>query len=501
MEDFNIAVVAFSHPMIYDSSPEREAFVRGETKKLGTYLEGNGFAVINPLEKHYKADNPRYGISTNAEADCYAREIIAADAEAVAISLTQWTNPHLIVSFVKQVGLPCCIYTSGGIDYPGETTAAAAYASMSESAASPRNCVMLERFREWNQKDIVPWLKGVAAVTRMKKSRILAWGGTYGANIPYTRDDESLLEDLLVREVVIESEDVITYAALEMVKKNPGRIEAFQKWLEKNGTKIGFDGKMLTKEAFNLQIAQYFAARDRLASMKDERIAAVSIKCHFETSTSCLGCTECLIPAFLPFAEDNEGKRDIIPVACEGDAKGAITEAILTMLKPGVPPLFGDLIVHTDEHITIANCGSSSVYWADPSSAAAALSKTSILPQLHGRSGGAVRYLSSSGPVTAARFFRFKGKYYMYMGLGRIHEQREFSKSTHGVNWPQTLLAFDDVDHYEIFKTIPANHMVLTSGNVIDELIWFCRYNGIRIVRCDNQASLASFKEQTAYEK
>jgi L-fucose isomerase-like protein len=499
MKAFKIAAVAFSHPMIYDSSPEREAFVRAETKKMGGYLTENGFEVFNPLEQHAAPGNPRYGISTNTEADSYAREIAAGEVEAVAISLTQWTNPHLIVSFVKQTGLPCCIYTSGGIDYPGETTAAAAYASMSESAAAPRNCVMLERFREWNKKDMIPWLRGVATATRMKNSRILAWGGAYGANIPYTRDDEALLEDLLVREILIESEDVISYPALEMVKSNPQRIEAFYKWLTTNGVEIKFDGKMLTREVLNLQIAQYLTARDRLGSMAEDRIAAVSIKCHFETSTSCLGCTECLLPAFLPFAEDNEGKRDIVPVACEGDVKGAITEAVLNYLKPEVPPLFGDLIVHTDEHITIANCGSSSVYWADPGSSSKALSKISILPQLHGRTGGAVRYLSAPGEVTAARFFRFKGKYYMYMGLGKIHDQREYTKSTHGVHWPQTLLTFDQVDHYEIFRTIPSNHMVLTSGNVMEELTWFCRYNGIRIVRCDDPAGLRSFKDLVAY--
>ena len=493
---FKIALAAFSHPMIYDSTAERERFVQEETKKTGAYLAENGFEVLNLLEQNFAPGNPRYGISKNSEADKYARGIIASGIDAVVISLTQWTNPHLIVSFVKQVSLPCCIYTSGGIDYPGETTAAAAYASMSESSLAPRNCIMLERFREWNKEDMIPWLKGVAAASKLKKSRILSWGGAYGANIPYTRDDDALLEDLLVREIIIESEDVISYPALEMVKSNQARIDRFYQWIVDNGVKLQFDGKMLTRESLNLQIAQYLAARDRLKEMAEENIVSVSIKCHFETSTSCLGCTECLIPAFLPFGEDNEGQRDIVPVACEGDIKGALTEAILCMLNPGVPPLFGDVIVHTDEHITIANCGSSSVYWADPSGVRNALSKVSILPQLHGRSGGAVRYLSAPGEVTAARFFRFKGKYYMYMGLGRIHDQTEYTKSTHGVHWPQTLLTFDSVSHYEIFRSVPSNHMVLTSGNSIKELEWFCRYNGIKIVRCDNPDSLRKFQEE-----
>jgi L-fucose isomerase-like protein len=370
---------------------------------------------------------------------------------------------------------------------------------MSESAASPRNCVMVERFREWAKEDMIPWLRGVAAVTRLKTSRILSWGGAYGANIPYTRDDDALLEDLFVREITIESEDVITYAALEMLKSESGRVKSFYDWLIEKGTKIEFDNKMLTRDSLNLQIAQYLAAKDRLAELSDDRIAAVSIKCHFEVSTSCLGCTECLIPAFLPFGEDNEGKKSIVPVACEGDTKGALTEAILHMLRPEVPPLFGDLIVHTNEHITIANCGSSSVYWADRSGTPEALAKVSILPQLHGRSGGAIRYLSAPGEVTAARLFRLRGKYYMYMGVGKIHDQREYTKSTHGIHWPQSLLTFEDVDHYDIFKTIPSNHMVLTSGNIIEELGHFCRYHGLGIVRCDDPMSLRAFRDIAAY--
>jgi L-fucose isomerase-like protein len=333
----------------------------------------------------------------------------------------------------------------------------------------------------------------------MKNSRILSWGGSYGANIPYTRDDDAFLEDLFIREIIIESEDVITCAALEMVKSQDKRIQSFYNWLVGKGTKIEFDNKMLTRDSLNLQIAQYLATRDRLAELSDDRIVAVSVKCHFEVSTSCLGCTECLIPAFLPFGEDNEGKRNVVPVACEGDIKGALTEAILHILRPEVPPLFGDLIVHTDEHITIANCGSSSVYWADRSGTSDALGKVSILPQLHGRSGGAVRYLSAPGEVTAARLFRLRGNYYMYMGVGKIHDQREYTKSTHGIHWPQSLLTFEGVDHYDIFKTIPSNHMVLTSGNIIAELTHFCRYQGIQIVRCDDPASLRAFRDLIAY--
>ena len=46
---FKIALAAFSHPMIYDSSAERERFVQEETGKVGHYLSENGFEIINLL--------------------------------------------------------------------------------------------------------------------------------------------------------------------------------------------------------------------------------------------------------------------------------------------------------------------------------------------------------------------------------------------------------------------------------------------------------------------
>jgi L-fucose isomerase-like protein len=206
-----------------------------------------------------------------------------------------------------------------------------------------------------------------------------------------------------------------------------------------------------------------------------------------------------MIPAFLPFGEDSEGGKAMVPVACEGDLKGAMTSAILAAINPGVPPLFGDVIVHTDEHITISNCGSSSVYWAGRShDAGQTLSRVRIMPQLHGASGGAVRYLSAPGPVTVARLFRLKGRYYMYMGAGRI-EHTEYTSSTHGTHWPQTLVTFD-TDHADIFDTIPCQHMVLTGGDVTEELIHYCRYLGIRPVRCDDPSSLNEFRNRIAYD-
>jgi len=497
MNKLKIGIASFSHPMVYGTDSAREAFVLNEYRKMSGLIGKAGFEVLDSLGS-LKKNRPRSGIATNGQAEQAALWLKQNRAECLVINLNQWTNPHMCVLLMKLAEIPCALYVSGGVNYPGETTAAAIWASAVESSKALRCCVMLERFREGEFNELLKWMTGSAAVERLKKSRLLAWGGSYGANIPYTRDDEAFMEDLMIREVIFESEEYLTGGAKKLLAEHPERISAMKTWLSGNGVSVDYDAKMLTKDSFDMQLAQYLAARDRLDHYKDENIAAVSVKCHFDVSTECLGCTECMIPAFLPFFADAEGKKQIMPTVCEGDIKGAMTSAILGIVNPGVPPLFGDVIAAADQYVMIANCGSSSVYWAARNNSVKdVLSKVRIMPQLHGSSGGSVRYLSAPGQVTAARLFRFRGQYCMYFGLGQI-EMTDYCESTHGLHWPQTLVNFG-IDHREIFKTIPCQHMVLTEGDFTGELEYYCRYLGIITVRCDDAESLKAFRRHIAF--
>lgn len=490
---FKVAIATFSHPYVYGTDDAAEVFVGEEFNKMKSFLEGKGFETVS-FEDVLDPERPRFGIADNAQAEQCAAYLKSKGAEVLVIHLCKWTNPHMCAVLMKDMDLPCAVYTTGGIHYPGETTAAAIFGSTTESPVAPRCCRMMERFRDSEQDEIISWIIGCASASRLKKQRILSWGGTYGANIPFTREDEALLEDTLVREVIYESEEYINDAALKMVKENPERVEKFVNWLKEKGTKIVCDGCMLNDEVLKLQAGQYLAARDRLKHYSADNIAGVSFKCHFETSTECLGCTACFLPAFLPFGEDSEGVQDEIPTACEGDLKGAVTSAILHTINPDCPPLFGDVIAATKDNVRISNCGSSSAYWAGRSKKSEEnLSKVEILPQQHGKSGGAVKYLAAKGEVTIARLFRYAGKYYMYFGAGVI-DVDDYAPSNHGTHWPQALIRFNNVDHKDIFRTVPAQHLAVTEGDITEALEYYCRYLGIGVVRCDNPDSLREFR-------
>ena len=492
-----VGVVAFSHAPEYDSTPEREGFVRREHDAVCAMLRANGFDVVSPLTELRKAgSHNRFGISTSTELDFCMDALRNAKVHCLVVSVGQWPRIALISSLITGLDVPSALYASTDPTWSvGEVTTGAAAASILE-AAPTRNALLVERFRDTESAALIRWLRGTGALQSMRQGRLLMWGGAFGADVPATRDDEAALENRFVREIIIEEEFVLVEGARAIVRKDPYRVEKFIDWMKGNGVGIHLDGTMLTDDVLRFSVGHYLAARDRLAEMEGENVIGTSVKCHFEVSTKCVGCTLCLIPGFLPFASDSEGERTPVPVACEGDLKALLTLVMLQTINPKAAPLFGDTIWFKKEGLLLSNCGSSSVYWAgrsmDPK---VSLPHVRLMPQLHGKSGSSVFYVTPGGKVTYARLFRVKGRYFMYLGLGAVPEEKKQIDRAPG--WPQTRVVFD-ADPSLLFKTAPSNHGCLTDGDVTAEVESFCRQAGVAVVRCDSNESLARYLDQLA---
>lgn len=484
-----VGIVAYSHAPEYGSSPEREAFVKREHDALAATLAQAGFAVVSPLAELRAGGSPdRFGISTAREMDFCEERLRAARVHCLVASVGQWPRISLISSLIAGLDVPSALSASTDPAWSvGEVTAGAAVASVLESAPH-RNALLVERFRDTEKDAMVRWVRGVGALQSMRQGRLLMWGGAFGADVPATRDDEAALENRLVREIIIEEEFAIVEGARALVRDNPRRVDAFIAWLKQNGAQVHLDGKMLTEEVLRFSAGHYLAARDVLAAMEGENILGTSVKCHFEVSTKCVGCTLCLIPGFLPFAADSEGARQPVPVACEGDLKALLTMVMLQQVNPKAAPLFGDTIWFKRESLLLSNCGSSSVYWAGRSmDPRVSLPHVHLMPQLHGKSGSSVFYVAAGGPVTYARLFRVKGRYFMYLGLGKVPDDRKTIDRAPG--WPQTRVLLD-ADPALLYRTAPSNHGCLTDGDVTAEVETFCRQAGITVVRCDSDEGL-----------
>ena len=492
-----VGVVAYSHAPEYSSTPEREAFVKREHDALNAMLCESGYQVVSPLSTlRANGSHDRFGISTARDLDFCADALRSARVHCLVASVGQWPRIALISSLVAGLDVPAALYASTDPAWSvGEVTAGAAVASVLE-APPTRNALLVERFRDTEKGELLRWVRGVGALQSMRQGRLLMWGGAFGADVPATRDDEAALENRFVREIILEEEFVLVEGARAIQKDSPRRVDAFIAWLKQNGVGIHPDGKMLTEEVLRFSVGHYLAARDRLAEMEGENVLGTSVKCHFEVSTKCVGCTLCLIPGFLPFAADSEGPQTAVPVACEGDLKALLTMVMLQQINPKAAPLFGDTIWFRKESLLLSNCGSSSVYWAGRSmDPRVSLPHVKLMPQLHGKSGSSVFYVTPGGQVTYARLFRVKGRYFMYLGLGTVPDDRKQIDRAPG--WPQTRVVFDS-DPSLLYKTAPSNHGCLTDGDVTAEVEVFCRQAGVSVVRCDSNAGLEKYLEQVA---
>ena len=268
---------------------------------------------------------------------------------------------------------------------------------------------------------------------------------------------------------------------------SPQRVQGFLDWLEARGTRIRYGGR-LTPQALAFQVALYLAARDRLQELEGEDVAAVSIKCHYELSIAPVGCTACLLPGFLPFAEDAAGPQEVVPTACEGDLPGLATLAMLHAVHPQEAPLFGDLAMYQEGFVLVRNCGASAVSWAG------GLDHLEVKPNIHGRSGGALSYETpAEAEVTFARLFRVGGRMSLMLGEGSIVGPAA-AESGFPDPWPHTRLVLP-VDPYLRYQAAPCNHAGLTRGRHARSLETLARLAGLQVVRCDREASLASYLE------
>jgi L-fucose isomerase-like protein len=448
---------------------------------LARLLAARGVTVVNPV-----AGLSPEGIRHARDLDACVDVLHARRVDCLILDVFHWFPLSLAAQAVRDCGVPAAVYANTRNGWNGVPAATAAAGSMDE-AAGPTGPV--ERFLDTHPEEIMPWITGVSALARMRRSRIMAWGGSSGADMPYTRSDPAALERLFVAEVMTEQESVLLEKARQILSGSAGRVKAFRDWLEAGGATLAFDDRMLTRDTFSFQAALYLAARDRLKELEPMGVAAGSLKCHYEMSISPVGCTGCFLPAFLPFAADGEGERPVIPFACEGDLNAVMGLLLLSCLNPAAPPLFGDLAAYAADHVLMRNCGAASLWWAarspDP---AAALPRVRISANMHGRSGGAVGYETpAGGPVTFLRLFRRGGRFMLFLGEGTVMAEGEGSR--YADPWPHTRLVMP-VDTHLLFKTVPCNHGSLAEGALAAAAEVLCARAGVRVVRCDSEESL-----------
>ncbi len=481
------------------SSDAVEKHLKRKQEELQSFLTDNGVSVVDPLKVLRKSGSRWYGIRTLAEIDAVVRMLAEERVDAVIVGSWTWSPPMFIKEFIRKFPRPLMYYSENDPMGGSLSQLAATCSSLMDWSV---NEYALKHERNFgNKKAMLSWVRAMSAVASMRESALMLWGGTYAVKMDQLQDDMTKLKSFMVRDVLFEDQYVLVHRAEKIRKNSPERITRFLAWLRDNGLSFVYDEKMVTTEALEKQTALLLAARDRLRDLKDENIRGVSIKCQPEIYSE-YGVNACMLPAFLPFPENEEGVQQVYPTVCEGDTKGLLSSLLLYALNPQVPPVFGDMISVEDDHIEFANCGASSVFWAKNSNNAKdALSAVAAVANIHGNSGAAFNYFGQAAEaVTIARFTRINGTYYMQLGTGKALDAKTFLERRLGSNEPKHLagtwgkIVVDlGVKAENFVRVIGANHLHATLGDVSAEIEAACSMWNIPVVRLDSDTDMENF--------
>lgn len=495
-----VGVVTFTDGRDSFFNQERETYLRNQHQQIVEYLRANGCEVVDPMAALRGSEAGWFGLRRYSDAAFVARFLRGEGAECMIFLSPFWTPPMLTIDVVRETDLPTLLYTNDDPMMPGTVSISAIGASLLESGVN-RHALTHDRIKG-DPAAVLPWVRGVAAVQKMRRSAVMLWGGTYSLHMEHLQDDIVALKRFMIRDILNEGEYALIRRAEKVLADEPERVQHFLDWLNHNGAHIIYDDLSATPRNFQVQIAYYLAAKERLEELRDENICGVSVRCQPTLSVE-YGIVGCTLPAFLPFGTDDLGAKPVISTVCEGDIKGLISAALLQKIRPDVGPIFGDFKYVGEDFFAISNCGAASVWWANrTNNPAEALPEVTIQANVEGFIGAAVGYMGKAGPVTVARLGRVKGRYFMHLGVGESvaveGPVRDKVMKMFGTMWPNVMVRMNSSPEL-LFRVAASNHPVATDGDVSREVEYACRELDIPIVRLDSNESMQAYLEQLGH--
>lgn len=277
-------------------------------------------------------------------------------------------------------------------------------------------------------------------------------------------------------EQIDQYELVIRAEKVPMEKKRKAR-----EWIEKLAKEVKYDGKQLTPEILERQIALYYAAKEII---REYELDFVGFKGQPEMTNNY--ATMDVVEAFLNDPYDWDGPKEPIVAATETDMDGALTMEIFKHIAQ-TPVLFADVRHYFVEEdlLDLCNSGTHATYFAGRSfNPEDNLKNVVFYPEgfYFPAGGAAVKHFAVPGEVTLARLARNNGRYYMVIVPAEFVELSEDEKKRLSeevqVEWPHAYAKLR-VSMDEFLENYPCNHIHGVYGNYVDELIHFCNIKGI----------------------
>jgi len=411
------------------------------------------------------------------------RELTKAEVEVTVFNYAIWCWPHFSVLAALFAPGPFLLYGQVNARYPGMVGLLAASGALEQVGIFHEKIWGGPESNKVKEK-ILTFVRAAAATNRLKGERYGMFGGR-----PMGMYTAAANGDQWMKEFGIDVEQIDQYELVLRAEKVPKvKREKAREWLEELATVV-YDGKLLTPEILERQIALYYAAREII---DEYELDFVGFKGQPELTNNY--ATMDVVEAFLNDPYDWDGPKEPIVAATETDMDGALTMEIFKYISRQ-PVLFADVRHYFEEEnlLDLCNSGTHATYFAarsyDPREN---LKHVTLYPETFyfPAGGAAVKHVAAPGKVTLARLTRQNGKYHMTIvpaEFVRLPEEKEkqLIKEVQE-EWPHAYAKLK-TDMGTFLKYYPCNHIHGVYGNYVNELITFCKIKGISYTLLDKE--------------
>ncbi|WP_433328005.1 L-fucose/L-arabinose isomerase family protein [Spirillospora sp. CA-294931] len=441
-------------------------FVAGDIAEFAGRAEDALAAVLE--DAGHEVVRAREMIWTNELATTEARRVAAVRPDLTIFHYPVWAFPHFTMLAAESTPGPLLL--AGNIDpqQPGMVGMLAGGGGLDQ--------IGRVHARVWGDpadiKDqILAQVRAAGAVSGLRGSTFGRIGGR-----PMGMYTAVANTDQWMKQFGVDVEEIDQW---EIVRRseNPDRLRvaAGRQWLEKHGN-VHYDGKQLTPELLERQIASYYAMRELIEEWNLD-FSGIKGQPELTTHFATMDITE----AFLNDPYDWEGPKATHVTATEADMDGALTMQILKLLT-GDPVLFADVRhYHAGKDVwDLCNSGQHATWYAARSDDPAEnLARTHFYPEVFffPAGGASVHHIAAPGEATFARLTRRDGRYRMHVMRGDFESYdaatNEAMARQSTFEWPHAFTRLR-VGPEEFLTRFGSNHIHAVPGDHVDELRTVC---------------------------
>jgi L-fucose isomerase len=429
--------------------------------------------IVNTLQaRGHEVIRGRETIWTNELATREARTLADARPDLTIFNIPVWAFPHFSMLAAHATPGPLLLFSTLKPQYPGMVGMLAAAGSLDQvgrtygrawgDISDPQVLAHLEHY-----------INAAVSVSTLSGSTFGRIGGRpmgmYTAVSP---------TDLWMQKFGIDVEEIDQWELVrrsELVDKT--RVKAARTWLEKHAAGVHYDGKQLTPELLERQIASYYAMRELIDEWHLD-FSGIKGQPELTTHFATMDVTE----AFLNDPYDWDGVKATHVCATEADMDAALTMQILKGLTH-TPVLFADVRhYHQQQNVwDLCNSGQHATWFAARSDDPAEnMRHVHLYPEgFYFKAGGAsIHHLAAPGDFTFARLTRLKGRYRMHVLRGTFEtfddETNESLMHQSDYTWPHAFARFD-ASTEEFLGRYGSNHIHAIPGDHVEELRVVCQ--------------------------